>query len=172
MSQSTIFRLLSKRNILGAVLIAGIAAGIYLADLFKGLLGMGGGSGVPSLKTPDGKEGESKSKSNDALLTSTTAPESESESDATSNLPAPDFIKVIIADKSYFLRSESGDHSAPLKQIISQAKSAPGDEDGIRVRVYRKLSSLPSAEIALRDALIAAGISDKQTDWIPNPIDD
>lgn len=170
MSQSTIFRLLSKRNILGAVLIAGIAAGIYLADLFKGLPGMGGGSGLPSLKTPDSKEGESQSKSNDALLTSTTAPESES--DATSNPPAPDFIKVIIADKSYFLRSESGDHSAPLKQIISQAKSAPGDEDGIRVRVYRKLSSLPSAEIALRDALIAAGISDKQTDWIPNPIDD
>ena len=58
-----------------------------------------------------------------------------------------------------------------LTKVVALAKAASGDEDGIRVRIYRKPSSRASTENELQDALIDAGITENQTVWIANPID-
>lgn len=169
MDQKSGPRLLNKRNILAAVLVAGIAAGIYLSDYLKGL---GGGWGPGSGGAPS------------TGTTATTTPESSELPNLSANVdpvisPEPEIppiatpvLKVLIADRSYSVRYPEGDQAAELKQIVALAKTAKGDEDGIRVRVYRRLSSRTSAELELRDALIAAGINEDQTVWVANPVDD
>ncbi|MDB5342874.1 MAG: hypothetical protein JWP89_1251 [Schlesneria sp.] len=158
-------RLFNTRNMMGVVLIAGIAAGVYLGDFMKGP-GWGGSSKGPgnSTSTSTGKDGTADKKP----VTDKTevAPEK------IAALPQTPVVKVVIADRSYFLRSAEGDQPIELDQVVAQATAAKGDVDGIRIRVYRKLSSRTAAEIALRDALAAAGVGDDQTVWVPNPVDD
>ena len=173
MDQNSGSRLLSKRNILGAVLVAGIAAGVYLGNVWKGFGGgsiQGIGIGDPSPKPTQKSSDSTQAAKNDTK--NGVEPKSDPASDKTSTEQAPQVVKVVIADRSYFLRSADGDQAAELKQVVSVAKTAAGDEDGIRVRVYRKLSSRTAAEIALRDALVAAGITDEQTAWVATPVDD
>ena len=161
-----------KRNILGAVLMAGIMAGFYLGDLWKGFGGgstMGVGLGDPSSQS-SGKSSEdetAKSESN----TASNKPEDDPKSAAQPVVDVPPVIKVVIDDRSYSIRSADGDEPVEIPRIVELIKAATGDVDGIRVRIYQKLSSRTSAEIALRDALTAAGISDAQVLWIPTPID-
>jgi hypothetical protein len=175
MPQNSGSRLFTKRNILGAVLVAGIAVGVYLSDLFKGF---GLGDGTASKTTQESTEPDDATENTAQTVASidsaasidpTTPPDLEKP--AAVPAQASQVVKVVIADRSYFVRSPEGDQSAELKQVVALAGAASGDEDGIRVRVYRRLSSRTTAEIALRDALVAAGITDEQTVWIANPID-
>ncbi len=175
MVQNSGSRLLSTRNVLGAVLVAGIAAGVYLGGVWKGFgggsmqgIGIGDPSPTPTQKSSDSKVG-AKGDTKSVVVTDS---DPDREKTSTVSGPAPQVVKVVIADRSYFLRSADGDQAAELKQVVSVAKTAIGDEDGIRVRVYRKLSSRTAAEIALRDALVAAGITDEQTAWVATPVDD
>lgn len=176
MTQNSGSRLFSKRNILGAVLVAGIALGVYLSDLFKGF---GLGDGTASKTTQESTEpGDSADSTAQTVASIDSAhlvePDSQPDPGKSAVVPPPvtDVVKVVIADRSYFVRSPEGDQSTELKQIVALAGAATGDEDGIRVRVYRRLSSRAAAENELRDALIAAGITDEQTVWIANPVDD
>lgn len=170
MAQKEGWRLLSKRNILGAVLAAGIAVGLYLGDIWKGFgggttvgIGIGDSSSQGTVDgTGDGTKHVNVEATEDAPAEVTTpVPAS----------PVTHVVKIVIADRSYFLRSPEGDQPVELKELVSQAKAATGDEDGIRVRVYRKLTSRPAVEIALNDALIAAGLNEDQIVWVANPID-
>lgn len=176
MTQNSGSRLFSKRNILGAVLVAGIAVGVYLSDFFKGF---GLGDGTASKSTQESKEPGDDADSTAQTVASIDSADSveprtppDPEKPAVAPAPATQVVKVVIADRSYFVRAADGDQSAELKQVVALAGAATGDEDGIRVRVYRKLSSRTAAEIALRDALVAAGITDEQTVWVASPIDD
>jgi hypothetical protein len=158
-------RLFSTRNMMGVVLIAGIAAGVYLGDFMKGP-GWGGSSKGTSNSTGTSTSKDGATDKKPAVDKTEAVPEK------IAALPQTPVVKVVIADRSYFLRSAEGDQPIELDQLVSQAVAAKGDEYGIHIRVYRKLSSRTAAEIALRDALAAAGVGDDQTVWVPNPVDD
>ncbi len=162
MDQKSGPRLLSTRNLLGAVLVAGIAAGVYLADFWKGF-GWGGG--------PQGVAGNSSTTSKPKSADSKTSSKEASPMDKTSTVSGK-VVKVVIDNRSYFLRTADGDQATELNDLVSLARAAAGDEDGIRIRIYRKKSSRPSAEEALRDALVAAGVPEEQAAWPANPVDD
>lgn len=170
MSQNSGSKVFSKRNILGAVLVAGIVAGVYLGDIWKGF---GGGSitgvGVTDPGTSKGPSKESGESGTSKPAAVATDSEPDTNKTAASIL---EVVKIVIADGSYYLRSNDGDEPADLKRVVAVAKTATGDEDGIRVRVYRKLSSRAATEVALQDALVAAGITEEQTSWVANPIEE
>lgn len=173
MDQKTGMRLLSKRNILGAVLIAGIATGVYLSDYLKGW-GLGGGPGISGSNASKGTLNTG-ADSGDDKNTAATVDSTPNYAPDESVAHPPQVLKVVVADRSFFIR-ETGEvpelTQVDLKQIVRRAKAATGDDDGIRVRVYRKSSSRASVEVELRDALVAAGITEDQTVWVATPIED
>jgi hypothetical protein len=159
--RSFIFR---KRNFLGAVLLAGIGLGVYLGKLNFGLgggnqfgLGSSGGETQVSIGSAD-------------RIASPIEPAKEKE-----ELPieVPDVVRILIDDRQYYLRSETGSVTeAPiaLPKLVQLIELAPGDEDGLRVRVYRKATARASAEEKLKTALTEAGIHDAAVFWVPNPV--
>lgn len=152
-SRGWLFR---KRTVLGAALIAGVIVGQYLPDFWNGF---GGGStvGIGIGDSGSGTKGETS--------TDTTEIPADEEIKLPANVPA--VIKVVIDDRSYFIRSAEGDRPVEIAEVIALVKAAAGDADGIRVRVYRKGTSRPSAENALQDAFVAAKISDNAIVWVP-----
>ena len=82
-------------------------------------------------------------------------------------LDVPPVTKVVIDDRSYFIRSAEGDRPVEIAEVIALTKAAAGDSNGIRVIVYRKGTSRPSAENALQDAFNEAKISDTAIFWVP-----
>ncbi len=165
-SRGWLFR---KRTVLGAALVAGAVIGMYLPDFWKGFGGgstVGVGIGDSTTGTGDVKSEkkatpvEAPGKKPDASKTKLpdTAPD-------LTNVPA--VIKVVIDEKSYFIRSEAGDRQVTIPEIIALIQAATGDIDGIRVRIYQKGTSRPSAENALNDAFQQAKISDTAVVWMP-----
>ncbi|MEK6262162.1 MAG: hypothetical protein AABP62_26490 [Planctomycetota bacterium] len=152
-SRGWLFR---KRNVLGAALVAGIIAGVYLPDFWNGF---GGGSitGVGIGDPAGGTKGEPSDN-----------PAAKPVEDDTKPLEnVPPVIRVVIDDRSYFIRSADGDRPVEIAEVIALAKAAAGDADGIRVKVYRKGTSRPTAENALQDAFNDAKISDNAVFWVP-----
>ena len=154
-SRGWLFR---KRTVLGAALIAGVIIGQYLPDFWNGF---GGGStvGVGIGDPAPGTKGKP----------STNPTETPIEDDIKLPANVPPVIKVVIDDRSYFIRSSEGDRPVEIAEVIALAKVAEGDADGIRVRVYRKGTSRPSTENALQEAFNEAKISDTAVFWIPTP---
>lgn len=162
-SRGWLFR---KRNILGAALVAGIVVGTYLPNFWNGFGGgsiVGVGVGDPKTGTPGEEADGSTSKPAD------NAKPDETDSKPTENVPP--VIKVVIDERSYFIRSAEGDRPAEASEVIALVKAAAGDADGIRVRIYRKKTSRIKAEQELQDSLVAAGIADSAILWIPVAID-
>ena len=158
-SRGWLFR---KRNVLGAALVAGVIVGMYLPDFWNGFGGgsiTGVGLGDPKSGTHGELADDSKGKPADT--------EKPAEPDITLPVNVPPVIKVLIDDRSYFIRSAVGDRKVEIAEVIALAKAAAGDADGIRVRVYRKGSSRPSAENALQDAFNEAKINDNAVFWVP-----
>jgi hypothetical protein len=137
------------RYVVGGALALGIAAGVWLSDWFKGI-GVGGGSGVGIGQSgwqgmPSGEESEVAD-----LGVSYQTP-----------LPAgPVTLRVVIKDRSYFLRDGETDTPIELAALVDAVKQHPADEDGIRLRLYRTNTARVTAELQLREALQAAGIPD------------
>ena len=157
-SRGGIFR---KRNVLGLTLIAGMVVGTYLPNIWKGF---GGGStwGIGIGDPADGLQIETQDASTDDELDAT-IPAAQ---------PQPQsLIKVIIDERSFFIRSATGDRPTELTEIIALATAATGDADGFRVKIYRKGSSRPSAENALNDALSKADIAESAVLWVPTEIE-
>ena len=120
-SRGGIFR---KRNVLGLTLIAGMVVGTYLPNIWKGF---GGGStwGIGIGDPADGLQIETKDASTDDELDAT-IPAAQ---------PQPQsLIKVIIDERSFFIRSETGDRPTELTEIITLATAATGDADGFVVQ--------------------------------------
>ena len=153
--RSWLFR---KRTVLGAVLVAGVIVGQYLPDLWNGF---GGGSSV-GVGIGDPAPGTKREPSTDST-------EKPAKDDIKLPTNVPPVIKVVIDDRSYFIRSSDGDRSVEISEVIALAKAAAGDADGIRVRVYRKGTSRSSAENALQDAFNEAKISNDAVLWVPTP---
>lgn len=69
----------------------------------------------------------------------------------------------------YSLRRGTGDDAewvrAEIDTIAGFARQAPGDQTGVRVRVFRKPSALASSEERLREALRGVGLADNEVDF-------
>jgi hypothetical protein len=78
-------------------------------------------------------------------------------------------LDILIEDRSYLIKSatqpEDSYQPAEIDKIIQFAKQTSGDEDGIRIRVYRKGSARVIPESQLKDALKKAGLSQQTIDW-------
>lgn len=148
----------------GGVLILGIILG-----QFFGL--------TPGINTGPG-EGETKKEStNDspAILASTESdivpvliqPEPKQKI-SQSELPLK-VLDILIDDRSYLVKASSQPQDqyrpAAIEEIVQQAKQASGDEDGIRIRVYRKGSARVIPESLLKDELKKAGLAPHMIDW-------
>ena len=158
-SRNTLFR---KRNILGTALIAGIGLGVYFGQ-FKGF-GLGGGSqfglGLSDAETQATIEST-------AGATKPLDPENRITPHDVSHV-----VRVLIDDRKFKLKSEiSGEEIAvDLEKLIELIKHAPGDQDGLRVRIYRTATARASAEESLKQELTAAGIDETSIFWVPNPV--
>ena len=179
MEQKSNWRLLSKRNILGAVLVAGIAVGLYFGDLWKGF-GGGNSLGVgttdhssTSVKDPDAEKRDANAKTGETAKTVAPSNTDIDVEKSIASIPGTHrVVKVVIADRSYFVRSTIGDVPTDLNQLVKLVKAATGDEDGIRIRIYRRPTSRTTTELALRDALLDAGIAEEHVVWNVNPQND
>lgn len=157
--------LLRKRNILGAALVAGIGLGIYLGKLpFLGF-GMGDGSGKHTNGKTDSTSGDSETTGNEPAMVSTV---SEGE------LPTavPDVVKVLIDERDFLLRKSNEDVPISLGNLIHLIKLAPGDGDGVRLRIYERSSARVSAEEKLKQALLDANVPDSAVFWVPTQVKD
>ena len=160
-SRGGVFR---KRNVLGATLIAGIALGIWLGQ-WKGF-GLGGGWG---LGTGDGETHVSLSSNGQTVQT--LDPKTDT-NDAP--LPVPKVVRVVIDEETFLLRqANDGSKDVPitLPNLIKLIDQAPGDEDGLRVRIYEKLTARAEAEENLKKELLKSGIPDASVFWVPTPIE-
>ncbi len=167
-SRGMLFR---KRNVLGAALLAGIGLGIYLGA-FKGP-GLGG-SGSNGDGAGDGKTNASTGSGEPLKGRSETA-DNITPVDDEDPVPVVDqkVVRVVIDEESFLLRSTkdgSGDVPISLPKLTRLIEKATGDADGLRVRIYEKLTARPAAEESLKKALTAAGIPDSAVFWVPTPV--
>ncbi len=154
------------RNIAAIALVAGIAVGVWLADWFKGLgSGDGIGIGQRSVATvPASSDGTGASSG--TVPGKAAAPLQDAETFAPT-APAAKAVSLVISDRSFFLQTDSGDQPVTLQRILQLVSEVPGDEDGHRLKIARSASSRSSTEQELQDALIQAGIPDKEIYWKP-----
>ena len=75
-----------------------------------------------------------------------------------------DVLTVLIDEHEYLMEvpsdSETVYHPIELKRVIELAQQAPGDTNGIRVRVLRRESSRAAAEDQIKRDLTRAGIGE------------
>lgn len=166
-SRGWLFR---KRNVLVAALVAGAIVGMYLPDFWKGFGGgstVGVGIGDSTTGTGNAPSETGNSDSDNRPTKAPDAPNTTLPDNASDATNASAVIKVVIDEKSYFIRSKAGDRQVTIPEIIALIQAATGDIDGIRVRIYQKGTSRPSAENALNDAFQQAKISDTAVVWMP-----
>lgn len=154
------------RNIAAIALVAGIAVGVWLADWFKGL-GSGDGIGIGQRSVATVSESSKGTDTNSGTVPVEAAASLQNADTFTSPAPVTKAVSLVISDRSFFLRTEAGDQPVTLQRILQLVSEAPGDEDGHRLKITRSASSRSSAEQELQDALIEAGIPDKDVYWKP-----
>lgn len=146
------------RNVAAVMLVLGVAAGVWMSDLWKGLgggsgLGLGDGKKSPARSADEGRE---------------TAPELGVDGPA-STTHAGQTVRVIIRDRDYFLKEGRQETPLPLDRLVDTVRDVSGDDDGVRLRVYRAESARVTAELELREALQKAEIPESATYWSPEP---
>ncbi len=163
--------LLRKRTWLVTVLAAGVFIGSKFPGLWRGF--GGGGEGMipfgtsgPAGGEPDSTDTNSPDSDPSDDRESTTA-EGSGSNEQTAEKSEPAVVTVVIAERSFLLRSPDEDQSITTAEVVDLVKRAVGDADGIRLRIIRDPSSRPSAETALQDALADGGILEQEILWIP-----
>lgn len=150
------------RWILAGVAVLAFALGGYLGGVFPGL---GPGPGFTG-----GGPGE-------------VTTERDLDRPPPSSEPAADLVGIVgdanrmllvhVDGRSYSIGEMQDDksvlRSASLDEIATLAKERPGSTDGIRVRITRTKSSKATAEIALRDELLKAGLKAEEIEWENGP---
>jgi len=146
------------RNIVTVALVLGVAAGIWLGDLWKGLGGSGLGLGKgPSVVATDENA-------------ATPAAPPETTDQPLINVGPAETVRVVVRDRSYFLKDGTAETSISLDTLVDSVRNAGGDEDGIRLRVYRAENARVTADVQLREALERAEIPESAVYWSPEPV--
>lgn len=155
------------RNVAVAALALGILAGIWLGDLFKGF-GWGPGAGGSSTTQITPAKGKAKPTEGAADLVGYHDDHGTSE-DST---PVPSsVVKVLIDDRSYYVRSGDKKRSISLEALVDLIERTEPNEDGLRAVVDRTDLSRVSAEIKLFEALKRAGVSDNAVYLTPQAVE-
>ncbi|MFK7777427.1 MAG: hypothetical protein QM501_04815 [Gimesia sp.] len=153
----------------GGVLILGMVLG-----QFFGLTpGINSGSG-------DGEEKPAPADDSRAIMASTVSDivpiliQPEPKHKSLDELPLK-VLDILIDNRSYLIKASSQPQeryrSAGIKEVIQQATRATGDEDGIRIRVYRKGSARVIPESLLKEELKNAGLAPQMVDWKNHLVD-
>jgi hypothetical protein len=137
------------RYVIGGALVLGIVAGVWLSDLLKGL-GSGNGVGIGQA----GLEGVAVQ-----VDPATTGSDLGLSSESTTGVAATS-LKVLIKDRGYFLRTGDLDSPIDLEALVPMVQAATGDDDGIKLRIYRSGTARVTAELQLREALRAADVAE------------
>ena len=144
-------------------MIAGIGLGVYFGQ-WKGF-GWGGGS-----SSGFGSSG------NETLTSIGAGDEVDDAGEPEKNdtpIAIPQVVRVVIDEEHFLLRQvHDGTRDTPItmEKLIRLIEQAPGDADGLRVRIYEKFTARPKAEESLKKALEVAGIKDSAVLWVPTPI--
>ena len=159
MAERTRGLLFRKRNILGVVLIAGIWLGAYLGKWGLGLgdgfgLGKGGNVGLPTDSGSSTENGEQTIVGMDQGE-SPTLPRSTK------------FVKVLIDDREFLLVDGAKETPITLPKLMELVQQVPGDDDGIRLRIYEKATARMSTEESLKEAIEREKIPDTAVIWVP-----
>ena len=148
----------------GAVLAALAVLGTvlsFLGGLFPGIGGTGEngeGTGEPGTVqvTMDGSE-------------SPAPPETP---DKPAEVDLSGAVDIVIDGERYLARTADGERrEVSLEEVGRLVAKAPGNADGIRIRIARKRSSLRSAERDLEQLLTDAGLADDAVRWVKEPVD-
>jgi len=164
--------LFQKRTWLGAAVAAGVLVGINMPEFWKGPGTGGGTSVVPGTQSATAPEADL-AKTDKTPVTKTVSENTPltSPNSSPSTPPMvdkPSVVKVSVAERTFSLRSEeAGERPIELPELIDMVKSAKGNVDGIRLRIYRQPSSRASAENDLQGALDDAGIRAESVEWVP-----
>lgn len=159
---------MKKRTVAGGLIVGGVLLGTWLSGWFPDF-----GTGHKlNLGEHEGSDGDSSAQ---VSLTSDSHPaavdpqrpiEPEFALETTTAPEPTDVLRIVIADRNYYLRSGAGDetrdHRIELADLVEKARQVKGDEDGVKVRVYRKASARATAELALQQELHKAGLTDEQ----------
>lgn len=141
-------------------LIAGLflvaAAGIFL--MFRGPGFGGGGSG-------DG-DGDNAPPSDAQVKVES------SQSEVPVDDDAGKVVDIVIDQEAYLVKQADGSRKpASLDELKTLVAAAPGNADGIKVRIAKKASSLLQTERDLDQLLESAGIDASAVRRIPDPVD-
>jgi len=154
----------------GGVLILGIVLGQYFG-LTPGI-NTGPGDGEEKTETVDEESRAIMASTESDMVPVLIQPEPKQKSLA--ELPLQ-VLDILIDDRSYLIKASSQPQDryrpAEIKEVIQQAKRATGDEDGIRIRVYRKGSARVIPETLLKDELKIAGLAPQMVDWKNHLVD-
>jgi hypothetical protein len=148
-----------RRKAVGATALGLVALGLWLGQYFPGF-GLGKGLGFGT-----GSDGSGSAQSEPAVERPAGEPSaSVVSSEVRVNPPGlpPARLRVIIDGDRYLLaRSDSGFEGETLDatDIAQRAKSATGDDQGIRIRIERTKRATAGARQTLFEALDAAGIT-------------
>ena len=160
-----------KRTILGGVLAAGIAAGLYLGAKLPHMgsgfgLGQGGDRviGTPDINDVSVKAdvtGKSVSQTDDRDKDDTLSDQSlvpkRIEAD-----PLDEVLTILVEDRHYAVwkktRKGNGYFPVDVSEIVDLARRSQPNNDGIRVRILRTRSARVTAWQPLQAELVKAGI--------------
>jgi hypothetical protein len=148
-----------KRKAVGAGALGLVALGIWLGQYFPGFgLGKGLGFGTGSSDSGGGP-------ATGIQETRTGDPAANVAGPGTPAQPAaipPQRLRVIIDGEQFILASGETGHQGQVldaTEIAQRAKSATGDDQGIRIRIERTKNATAGARQTLFEALDAAGIT-------------
>ncbi|QDT93509.1 hypothetical protein [Gimesia algae] len=152
-----------------------LALGIILGQYFGLTPGINSGSGEAE-KTADPAEEESRAimaSSESEIIPILIQPEPKQEK-SLAELPVK-VLDILIDDRNYLVKaaSQSKDKYRPaeMNEILTLAKQASGDADGIHVRVYRTGSARVVPEDRLKEELGNSGLQPHMIDWKIHLID-
>jgi hypothetical protein len=159
-----------RPKLIAGVVAVAAALGVYLGMQWPFDFGAGGGGGLGlGGKSGSGDAANSKAGDPDA------APAKEGPATySTGYSGTADVLEVVIDGSGYALRerNEGKDVYAPitLAEAVRRAEESRGNRDGVRVRIYRRGSALPTAEEDLQRTLEQA-VGEKAVQMMPGQLD-
>ncbi|QDU08326.1 hypothetical protein [Gimesia aquarii] len=145
-----------------------LALGIILGQYFGLTPGINSGSGEGEEKAAPGTDPQSILASTETEIVPVLIQPEPEQSKSQSEAPLK-VLDILIDNRSYFIKAASQPKEkyrrAEIVEIISQAKKATGNEDGIHIRVYRKGSARVIPESLLKEELKKSGLSSEMIDW-------
>ena len=152
-----------------------LALGIILGQYFGLTPGINSGPGEAE-KTADTADEESRNimaSTESEIIPVLIQPEPKQEK-SLAEIPLK-VLDILIDDRSYLIKAASQPKDkyrpADINEILTLAKQASGDEDGIHVRVYRTGSARVDPEASLKEELGKSGLQPQMIDWKIHLID-